>query len=121
MKIISLHSRIFTTPDKLEGTISFYETLAGVKCSSRFGYPEKELELAVVDKFLIISGAPENVEPFKHTQITLLVDSIEDYRNYILSNGGKITEEPKKVPTGYNMHAVHPDGLTVEYVEHTKK
>jgi hypothetical protein len=30
----------------------------------------------------------------------------------------KITEPPKRVPTGSNMRVRHPDGTVVEYVEH---
>jgi hypothetical protein len=32
---------------------------------------------------------------------------------------GSIIEQPKLVPTGMNMRVRHPDGMIVEYVEHT--
>lgn len=61
---------------------------------------------------------------YKHlkwqTQITFLVDSIDDFRNWLLGAGAVVLEEPKKVPTGRNMRVRHPDGTIIEYVEHIR-
>jgi hypothetical protein len=46
-----------------------------------------------------------------------LVDSIVDFKVFLIEQGATILEEPKKIPTGKNMRVKHPDGLVVEYVE----
>ena len=58
---------------------------------------------------------------FRQTQATFLVDSIEDFKSWLLGTGAVILEEPKKVPTGRNMRVRHPDGTIIEYVEHTRR
>lgn len=54
MKTLSVLSRIYV--EKLEGAIEFYETLLGEKCSLRFEYREKRLELARVGSGLATSS-----------------------------------------------------------------
>lgn len=118
MEIYSIVNRIFIRPEEMENTLSFYENLTGVKCALRFNYSEKGLELAQVGPFLLIAGSKENLAHFRDTTVTFLVDSVDEFRNFLVQNGSTILEEPKTVPTGINMRVKHPDGLIVEYVEH---
>ena len=67
-----------------------------------------------------MSMSEEKLHSFKSTRATFLVDSIDDFRNWLLNVGAVILEEPKKVPTGRNMRVLHPDGTIVEYVEHSR-
>ncbi len=67
---------------------------------------------------LLIAGVDNALHTYKSTQATFLVDSINDYYEEFVKQGVVILEEPKKVPTGLNMTARHPDGTIVEYVEH---
>jgi len=117
MKINETLTRIFLSPSDLDKTIYFYENLFGQKCDVRFQYPEKGLELASVASCLLISGSVVDLEPFRETRVTYLVDSISDFKEFLLGQGATILEEPKIVPTGKNMRVKHPDGLVVEYVE----
>ncbi len=117
MKINETLTRIYLSPSDLDKSIHFYESLFGQKCDIRFKYPEKGLELASVASCLLISGSADHLKPFRETRVTYLVDSINDFKEFLLGQGATILEEPKLIPTGKNMRAKHPDGLVVEYVE----
>lgn len=121
MKIREVLTRIFLNSSELDHHISFYENLCGEKCDLRFKYYEQGLELAVVSSFLLISGTDEHLKPFKETAVTCLVDSLDDFKTFLMKEGVTILAEPKVVPTGRNMRAKHKDGLVVEYVEYATK
>ena len=118
MKIHKILMRIFVDSRELENSIHFYEKLFGEKCELKFKYPEKELELAMVGSILLISGSEERLKPFTETKITFLVDSIDEFLEFLTTHDSIILEYPKSVPTGKNMRVKHPDGLIAEYVEH---
>ena len=118
MKIHEVLTRVFVKLSEKEEHISFYENLCGQKCKLQFKYDEKNLELAVVGQFLLIAGSENNLEPFKETRITCVVDSVDDFKTFLQEQGATILDAPKAVPTGRNMRARHIDGLVVEYVEH---
>jgi predicted enzyme related to lactoylglutathione lyase len=117
VKIDQVLTRIFIPPSEFDESIRFYENLFGCKRDTRFHYSEKGLELASVDTCLLISGSADNLRPFEETRVTYLVDSLDEFRAFLVEQGASILEEPKTVPTGKNMRARHPDGLVVEYVE----
>jgi hypothetical protein len=117
MKINEVFTRIFLSPSELDKTIHFYEDLFGQKCDVRFNYPEKGLELASVASCLLIAGSDDHLGPFRETKVTYLVDSLDDFKEFLLGRGATLLEEPKSIPTGKNMRVKHPDGLVVEYVE----
>lgn len=110
--------RIYLAPAKLDDAVAFYERLLGEKCELRFKYSEAGLELASIGSVLLVAGSEDRLAAFRQTQATFLVDSIDDFRSWLLESGAEILDEPKKVPTGRNMRARHPDGAVVEYVEH---
>ena len=120
MKVLGVMTRIYLVPANLDGAVAFYETLLGVKCDLRFEYAEAGLELAGIGPMLLIAGSEEKLHSFRQTQATIIVDSIEDFRNWLQEAGAVILEEPKNVPTGRNMRVRHPDGTIIEYVEHTR-
>lgn len=109
--------RIYTEED-IDKTIDFYEMLFNKKCSLKLKYTEVGLELAQVDNILILCGSEKALEPFRNTKATFLVDSIVDYRDYLLQHDAIIISDLKKVPTGTNMTVKHSDGTIIEYVEH---
>ncbi len=110
--------RIYT--NNIEDSIAFYEQLTGEKCANRFEYLQVGLELARVQNFLIIAGSDRALLPFRQTNVTFLVDSVTDYRHFLLDNKAEIVRDIQVVPTGWNMTVKHADGLVVEYVEHKK-
>jgi hypothetical protein len=83
----------------------------------RFAYPEAGLGVASVGPILILAGRPERRAPFAITQLTILVRSLAAEED-LLEAGAEIIAPRKRVRTGWNMRARHPDGLVAEYVEH---
>lgn len=120
MKILRVLTRIYMDPADLNEAMAFYEKLFGVKYDLRLKYVKAGLELAGIGPVLLIAGSEERLRIFRQTQATFLVDSIDDFRNWLPGTGTVILEEPKKVPTGRNMRVRHPDGTIIEYVEHTR-
>jgi len=115
MKIKQTLSRIYV--NEIDSAIDFYEKLTGEKCSNRFEYNSVRLELAKVGNFLIIAGSDDSIKPFKETSTSVVVDSISEYKKYLLQHGGKIIRDIQIVPTGLNMTVKHEDGAVIEYVE----
>ncbi|GMA50706.1 dioxygenase [Alicyclobacillus contaminans] len=120
MKVLNVLSRIYLEDGELDRVIAFYEHLLNESCQLRFTHSRLGLELGQVGSILFIAGSRENLEPVKSTQMTFLVDSINDFRDALVSKGAIILEGPNEVPTGFNMRVRHPDGTIVEYVEHRK-
>ncbi len=116
MKILKTLSRIYV--EELDDHLEFYEKLLGVKVETRFPMPDMGLEIAQIGDILIIAGLDQALKPFKRTQATFLVDSVEEYQKFLEENGSNIKSGPQKVPTGINMTVQHPDGSIFEYVQH---
>jgi predicted enzyme related to lactoylglutathione lyase len=116
MKILKKLVRIYV--NDLDSAITFYEKLTNHIVDMRFEMPLYNLELASIDDLLLISGKEEDLEPFKQTKVTFLVDSIDEFKDFLENSGSTIIRKPSKVPTGKNMTVKHPDGLVAEYVEH---
>ena len=121
MKILNIMVRKCVPLDTFTKAVVFYENLVNQKARLSFDYPEYQLKLAQVATILIIGGTEESLAPFIATDATFYVDSIKEYEVYLPSVGATIEKESQKVPTGYNMLVCHPDGMLVEYVEHTNK
>ena len=121
MKILQVLTRIYLNREQLEASVTFYESLFKERSRVRFAYPEAGLELVQVGSFLLIAGEAAALEPFKATQATFLVDSLSEWKGFLLQNGATLLKEPKRVPTGMNMLAKHPDGTRIEYVQHVKE
>jgi len=119
MKVLQTLSRLYI-PD-LNSALEFYEELLGTPPAMRFEIPQIGLELAQIGDILLIAGSDEALKPFRSTQATFLVDSLDEYRAYLDEKGAEIIRGPNKVPTGRNMTVRHPDGAVIEYVEHSVK
>jgi len=115
MRIKQILNRFYV--HDMNQAIVFYEMILNDKCSMRFKYSEMNLELAQVGNILILCGSDESLKPFKDTKATFLVDSIVEYKDFLLNNGSTIIRDLKEVPTGINMTVKHLDGTIVEYVE----
>jgi hypothetical protein len=119
MQVKQILTRVYV--NDLDAAVTFYEQLLNEPCASRFSYAQMNLEIARVNNFLIIAGTEEALEPFKTTQATMLVDSLAEFKAFLLKNEALILRDIQQVPTGFNMTVRHKDGLTIEYVEHHKK
>ncbi len=122
--IREVQTRIFVSPDQFRAAVAHYKALTGGTCSSHFPFPERGLELAAVSgpaaSFLIIAGAEDRLAPFRQTRLTVLVDDITAVAAAIAPLGATILQPVTPVPTGYQTRARHPDGLVMEYVQHTE-
>ncbi len=118
MKILKTLSRLYVTD--LPTALEFYEELLGTSAAMSFQIPQIGLELAQIGDILLIGGSEEALKPFRSTQATFLVDSLDEFRAFLEEKGAEIIRGPAKVPTGRNMTVKHPDGSVIEYVEHTK-
>ncbi len=120
MKVLNVSSRVYLQPDALDSAIAFYENLFNQTCRLRFSYSAAGLEIASIGHILLVAGSVENLEPFRKAHATFLVDNLDEFIFFLKQSGAQILSEPKEVPTGRNMHVRHPDGLVVEYVEHSQ-
>jgi hypothetical protein len=118
MKVKQTLNRIYV--NEMDQTVAFYENLLYESCSMRFEHKQFHLELAQVGSILIICGTNEVLESFKNTRATFIVDSIIEFKDFLLENGATIMIDVKETPTGLNMIVKHFDGMTVEYVEQQK-
>ncbi len=120
MKVLRTMTKVYLHPDDFDSTITFYEELFGETSRLRFTYPSAGLELAQVASVLLVAGSDEALTPFRGSHLTLLVDDLAAFRDVLLTRGATILDGPQDVPTGMNMHARHPEGTIVEYVEFTR-
>ncbi len=115
MKIQKILNRIYV--NEMNQAVSFYENLLGEKCSMRFEHKQFHLELAQVGSILIIGGSDEVLKSFRNTKATFIVDSIIEFKDFLLENGATIMKDIKETPTAINIVVKHFDGTIVEYVE----
>jgi hypothetical protein len=123
LRIREVQTRIFVPPDRLRSTVAYYKALTGGHCSLHFPFPERGLELAAVSSeaasFLIIAGTDGALAPFRPTALTVLVEDVAAVTERLVSLGAVVVQAVTAVPTGLQMRLRHPDGLLVEYVQHT--
>jgi hypothetical protein len=118
IKILQTFSRLYI--NDLDSSLELYEELLSSPAAMRFEIPQIGLELAQIGSILLIAGSDEALKPFRSTQATFLVDSLDEFKAYLEEKGAEILRGPDKVPTGRNMTVRHPDGSVIEYVEHSK-
>ncbi|MGO8918685.1 MAG: hypothetical protein ACLQJR_22520 [Stellaceae bacterium] len=121
--ITEVQTRVFVAAAAFRPAVAFYKALTGGRCSLHFPFPERGLELAAVSSpaasFLIIAGSDADLAPFRPTALTVLVEEIAAVAAQLVPLGAAVLQDVTPVPTGYQMRLRHPDGLVVEYVQHT--
>lgn len=117
MKVLDTLIRVFIERDAMEETITFYEDLYQTTCTDRRFYDNLNLELARVDRAVIIAGSEESRRLFESARATILVDSIQEASIELQKRGAVCLTEPKRTPGSWIMLVKHPDGLIAEYVE----
>ncbi|WP_223592652.1 VOC family protein [Neobacillus bataviensis] len=116
MKIKKIINRIYV--NDLEKAVPFYEGLFQTK-ATRFNYWSKGLDIAALGDFLLVSGTDEALSKVPDSAICFLVEDIEAYKTWLLDNGAVIRQDITKDFSGYSMIVEQPDGMVVEYVEHS--
>ena len=97
MKVLKTLPRLYV--NNLNPSIEFYEELLGTAAAMRFEIPQIGLELAQVGDILLIAGSDEALKPFRSTQATMLVDSLDEFKTYLEEKGAEIIRGPNTVPT----------------------
>jgi len=115
MKVRDIMVPVYTTD--FEKTIRDYEDLFGEKFQNKFNVDAIKISIARINKVLIIGGRADTLESLPKIKATLVVDSINEYLDYLNSINATIIQPPTKVPTGQNMIAKLIDGTIFEYVE----
>jgi hypothetical protein len=118
MKILQVITRLYLSKEQLETSVTFYESLFGEQSGVRESYPG-DVEAVQVGSFLLIAGPIQALEPFKSTQANFLVDSINEWKDFLLKHGATLVEGPKQAPTGLEMRVKNPDGTLIKYVQFT--
>lgn len=98
--------------DDLEAAIPFYQLLSGGAEIKRFTV--REVNLARIGSFLLLSG---NTAAVADTVATIRVTSLDPVIAALKACNGHLVRGPMPGPTGRQLYARHPDGLTFEYVE----
>ena len=123
--ILETFTRVFVEPDALDAAIAFYVALLGGRQTLRFDYPAYGLELAQVSSphlsVLLIAGPAEKRRPFEATRLTMLVAALEPCVARLREAGAEQLEPIQPTPVGRKTRFRHPDGLIVEYVDHTAR
>lgn len=118
MKILQVLTRVYVSRERLEASVVFYESLFGERCSMRVNYPEAGIEAAQVGSLVLFAGSEQALAPFKTTQANFLVDSLSEWKDFLLEHGATLLEGPKQAPTGPEMRVKHPDGTMIKYIQY---
>jgi predicted enzyme related to lactoylglutathione lyase len=123
--ILEAQTRVFVEADALDATIAFYRDLLDGDVTMRFLYPQMGLELAAVTSprlsVLIIAGPAEKRRRFEATRLTMKVANLETTIAVLTKAGAEQLEPIQPTPVGRKTRFRHPDGLIVEYVDHTAR
>lgn len=115
MNVYEILNRIYV--NDMDQAVAFYERLLGETCKKRLEHKQLQLELAQIGNLLLIGGSEEVLTPFRNTKATFLVDSIVEFKIFLLENGATIIRDLMETPTGITMIVKHFDGTVVEYME----
>ncbi|AEI39717.1 VOC family protein [Paenibacillus mucilaginosus] len=117
MKVLDTMIRVYIEPDQLESTINFYEALYQERCKARVRYEDLHLDLAMVSQVLIMAGDANIRKELEIASATIVVDSIQEARDFLQQQGAVCLTEPQQTPGSWIMFVKHPDGLVAEYVQ----
>ena len=120
MKVLKSFYRIYLRKSDLAECKNFYMTLQGLeRVHHEFYYEAFRLHIVAIGSFLLIAGDEADTKRFEPTTLTCLVDDLDAVRAYLAHVGAKIIDDLKVVPSGRNLRAMNPDGVTIEYVQHS--
>lgn len=117
MQILQVITRLYLNREQLEASVSFYESLFGERCHLRATYPG-DIEAVQVGPLLLMAGPDQALEPFRATQANFLVDSLNEWKDFLEKRGATFIEEPHQAPTGPEMRVKHPDGIAIKYIQY---
>jgi hypothetical protein len=127
MKVTRVTSPVLTVDGKeFEASVVFYEKLLGEPVRARLRNPAGTLDLVLIGQMLLIGGDAQALASRERLKGTLIVDSLDDWRDEVIRTGALILEEPspgpmtlKGQPIGKFMVVQHVDGHVFEYFQPT--
>lgn len=117
MRLVHHAFRLYLPSAELDRTITFYETLQGIRCDKRLSFPERGIEVAIVGAFVLLAGSDSALEEVRDPQALLVVDDIDAVLDWISAQGATLLHGPQEAPGGLNATVAHPDGLIAEYYQ----
>lgn len=114
MAILASFSRVYVAD--IEEGIELFRQTPQESPRLRFSLPTG-LELALVGEVLVLAGPAEALEPVRATQVTLIVDDLEETLATGRNRSGRLVRGPFQAPTGQSATLAYPGGAVVEYVE----
>jgi hypothetical protein len=124
MKVLRITAPVVSVvSEQAADTIAFYEKLYRQQARARLTNPTGSLDLTLVGPILIIAGSPAAIASRRDLKATLIVDDLDDSRQFLLAHNCSLIEDVTEgpmavgVPIGRFLFARHPDGSMVEYFE----
>lgn len=119
MKILRKLNRFYTNDLKM--AVNFYESLLGQKSFFQHLFPELDIEIAQIDDILIVASSSKNFLSAQNVKAVFVVDEINDFKEYLSSQGVEIIKDVKESSLGWNMLVKHPEGTLIEYAQFKEK
>lgn len=117
MRILEQCFRVYAEAHAIDATIAFYEALQGVTCARRVTIAETRVVAAKVGGVLILAGDGEALAAARQVHGIYYVDDLDAFADWVRRDGGEMVHEPRRVTSGRNFTARHPDGLVMEYFQ----
>lgn len=117
MQVVRQMIRLYVSTENLPATIMFYEDAQDVQCERQFHIAAANVDVAIVGGVLILAGRDEVLAPMRETQAVFIVDSLSEFSEWLVKNGGVVVHDIRPSPGGRHFTGRHPDGLVVEYYE----
>ncbi|MGU3292958.1 VOC family protein [Williamsia sp. M5A3_1d] len=115
MPILRSFARIYTTD--LDAHLAARELL-GVTATGhrRFALPDRGLQVMITDDTVIVAGDDDALAAVRDTQITWLVDDLDETLSALRPQIERVVTPPTRVPTGRNA-TVRLSDVQVELVQ----
>lgn len=113
-----IFARVFCKPGQLIDTVRFYEQLTQARLNMDMDIPEAGLHVVGVGPFLILELNAAQHGLAAQTTVTVLNADLDEAVARQGTAGAEIVQEPWTAPVGAGTRLRHPDGLSVEYLEH---
>lgn len=111
MDTLAVIPRVYVST--LQPHLEFYKILLKQEAPHEFRI--NQTHVARFSNLLLI--ADENNLITNQVAATIVINSVQDVKEFILQKDGDILVEPSLVPTGLKMIVRHPDGNIFEYIE----
>ena len=110
MKVLAVVPRVYVSD--VNSNLDFYKKLLNAEPKGIMQV--KTMEIARFDQIVMIAGADTNS---LRVTATIVVDSLDEAKDFVMEAGGEVLVGPATVPSGNMMIARNPDGNVFEYLQ----